>query len=452
MKTSLWLVACASIWLACAGKTVAQQAAPSPATDVKAVAQAFVEALTKQDFGGAGKDFDSAMQKAMPTNKLQEMWQAMTGQIGTFQKQLSSRVEQKAPYEIVWITCQFQKLTVDFKIVFNTDKQITGLNILPAQSTAEYQPPVYVQKDAFRETEVTVGSGQWALPGSLTVPRGDGPFPAVVLVHGSGPNDRDENILGNRPFRDLAWGLASRGIAVLRYDKRTRVHGDKLGALKDSLTVKEEVLDDVLAAVALLRQNQAVDPKRLYVLGHSLGGIVAPRIALLDPAIAGLIIMAGASRPLEDLVLDQFTYIYSLEGAISEKHKAELEKIKAQVARVKDPKFSKDTPASELPLGGSAAYWLDLRAHPPVEVATKIKQPLLILQGERDYQVTMEDFAGWQKALGARPSVRLKSYPKLHHLFMEGEGTGKARPADYLKVGHVAPVVIDDIADWIQKQ
>jgi fermentation-respiration switch protein FrsA (DUF1100 family) len=451
VKTLLWLGACAVVWLAHVGVTWAQQPPASPTAEVKALAEAFVVALSKEDFAGAVKNFDSAMQKAMPTEKLQDLWKGVTGEVGAFQKQLGLRQEQKPPYEIVWITCRFEKLSLDFKIVFNSEKQITGLNIVPTPSTAEYTAPAYVHKDAFSETEITVGSGEWALPGTLSLPRGAGPFAAVVLVHGSGPNDRDENILGNRPFRDLAWGLASRGIAVVRYDKRTRVHGKQMGPLLSSLTVKEEVLEDVLAALGLLRQNKAIDPKRIYVLGHSLGAIVAPRIGMLDPAVAGLVLLAGPTRPLEDLVLDQFTYIYSLEGTISEKNKAELEKIKAQVARVKDPNLSKDTPSSELPLGAAASYWMDLRAYPPAEVATKIQQPMLILQGERDYQVTMEDFAGWKKLLGRRPNLSLKSYPRLNHLFMEGEGEGKAKPMDYAKIGHVAPVVIEDLVEWIKK-
>src|SRR5262249_23144105 len=149
-----------------------------------------------------------------------------------------------------------------------------------------------------------------------------GPFPAVVLVHGSGPNDRDETILGNKPFRDLAGGLASQGIAVLRYEKRTRAHAAKL-AVKTP-TLDEEVTDDAVAAGKLLRRTKDVDPKRVFVLGHSLGATMAPRIGERDPDIAGLIVLAGATRPLEDLILEQVSYAFSLRGEPSEEDKAEL--------------------------------------------------------------------------------------------------------------------------------
>jgi len=202
--------------------------------------------------------------------------------------------------------------------------------------------------------------------------------------------------------------------------------------------------------VALLRGRKEVDEGRIFVLGHSLGALLAPKMATLDSGIAGLIIMAGPTRPLEDLVLEQFTYIFSLEGP-TESQREQLDKIKDQVARVKDPKLSRDTPAAELPLGMAAAYWLSLRGYHPAEVAAKLPQRLLILQGERDYQVTMEDFCGWQNALRQRPRAELKSYPKMNHLFIEGEGEGKAKPSDYQKPGHVAKAVVDDIARWIKK-
>ena len=157
-----------------------------------------------------------------------------------------------------------------------------------------------------------------------------------MLVHGSGPNDRDETILANKPFRDLAWGLASKGIAVLRYEKRTKEHSAKLMA--DGIvnfTVKEETTDDALSAAAQLRVTDGIDPKRIFVLGHSLGGTLAPRIGQADPHLAGLIILAGATRPLEDLMVEQTRYLLSLHGQPSEEEQANLNQLLAEVAKVK---------------------------------------------------------------------------------------------------------------------
>jgi dienelactone hydrolase len=332
----------------------------------------------------------------------------------------------------------------DVKVVFGLANEIKGLFFMPSGA---YRPPPYADFSKFDEEPLDVGRGWTRLPGTLSLPKGDGPFPAVVLVHGSGPNDRDETIGPNKPFRDLAHGLASRGIAVLRYEKRTREHPLLTTLGLGNLTVKEETIDDAVAAVAVLAAHKKVDPRRVFVLGHSLGGNLIPRIGKATDGVAGLISLAGSVRPLEDLVLDQMKYLYSLDGPLVEDQKKALQEIERQVARVKSPDLSPATPRGELPLGIPARYWLDLRGYQPAEEAKSLKKPLLILQGERDYQVTMEDFALWKKALADRPDVRLKSYPKLNHLLIEGEG--KSRPAEYSRPTNVAAGVVDDIAQWI---
>src|SRR5262245_23313535 len=298
---------------------------------LKASVKAFFDALAREDYEAACKDFDDTVRKASPPEKLKELWQTLRKQLGQLKKQGAPRLEKVGKYEVIVIPCQFEKMTLDGRISFDAAGKIAGYGFVPT-ATKEYKAPEYVKRDAFREIDVKLNEGsEWELPGTLSIPVEQGPFPAVVLVHGSGPNDRDETILGNKPFRDLAWGLSSRGIAVLRYEKRTRAHGAKMTA-KNFPTLKEEVTDDALAAVALLRKTKEIDPKRIFVLGHSLGGLMAARIGEADPQIAGLIVMAGNTRPLEDLVLEQFTYLYSLEGP-TDKQKQELEELKKKAAR-----------------------------------------------------------------------------------------------------------------------
>ena len=413
------------------------------------VAQNFLRQMVAGDFTGACQRFDAKLSQALTPDKLQETWQQFTGQVGPFQTVLASKSAEREDKFIVTITCQFEKAPIDVYVVFNPEGQISGLNLQLAASTAPYQPPAYVDPAAFHETEITVGSGDWALPGTLSLPDGAGPFPAVVLVHGSGPQDRDETIGPNKPFRDLAWGLASQGIAVLRYEKRTKAHPQQFTpAVLAKLTVQGEVIDDALSAVQLLRHTPGIDPQRIYVLGHSLGATCAPRIGQQDPAIAGLIILGGMTRRFEDTILDQMNYLSNLSGKMTDTQKAELEQLKIQVARVKDPNLSDQIPAQDLPLGIYPTYWLDLRGYQPAEVARTLAMRIFVLQGGRDYQVTAAgDFPTWQKALGDQSNATLKLYPKLFHLFIEGEGP--STPQEYMAEGHVSAEVIQDISNWI---
>jgi uncharacterized protein len=213
--------------------------------------------------------------------------------------------------------CEFERARVDIQFAFDTSGRISGLVFRPSANAAipDTVPP-YANPASYAEAEVAIESGQWALPATLTTPTGTGRVPAVVLVHGSGPHDRDQTIGPNKPFKDLATGLASRGIAVLRYDKRTRVHAGKMSALTDR-TVAQEVIEDVLEAIKQLRAHPRIDPARVFVLGHSLGGMLLPRVGVADPTVAGLIVMDGAAGLLEDAIVAQTRYLAAADGSIS---------------------------------------------------------------------------------------------------------------------------------------
>jgi dienelactone hydrolase len=456
LRTHLMLLALATLAAQTSPGAAGTPPAPperAPETEAHNIATAtrFVDALGADQFEFAAGQFAPAVQAQLPAEQLRAVWQGFLDQYGAYAQQVAAVAQKVRGFDAVVVTCEFAHGALHLTVVFDGAGQIAGIFAAPAagSASAESAPPPYVQPDRFAERAVEVHSGDWVLPGTVSMPQGAGPVPAVVLVHGSGPQDQDETIGPNKPFRDLAWGLASAGIAVLRYDKRTYADPQRAREIQH-ITAKEEVIDDAVAALALLRQTPGVDPRRVFLLGHSLGGMLAPRIAQADPQVAGVIILAGLTQPLEDTILDQYTYIASLGGPNGHAAQQQLDQIQQQVARAKDPALTPDTPASELPLGISASYLLDLRANMPTAIAKTLPQPMLILRGGTDYQVTAKDTQGWQDALRGRDDVTFKTYPGLYHLFMPSQAPDHSTPADYTIPGHVAPEVVDDIATWIK--
>ncbi|MCC7009448.1 MAG: alpha/beta fold hydrolase [Acidobacteria bacterium] len=419
----------------------AQGVAESP----EARARAFVTLLAGGQYADAFESFTPQMKAAMSVDRLRATWNSLTAQAGPFQRQISAAVVPRGVLSVVAVTCAFERATFDVHVTVNPANLVGGLAVRPAVQAVTYAPPAYASPSAYKESAVTVGMGQWALPATLTMPSGPGPVPAVVLVHGSGPGDRDATVGQIKQFKDLALGLASRGIAVLRYDKRTRVHVDLMRDLP-GLTVKEETIDDAVAAVQLLRSTPGVDPNRIVVLGHSLGGMLVPRIAAVAPPVAGFVVMAGAARPMPRAVVEQARYLAQVDGVVSAEERAQISEIEQVMARV-DALRPEDVSKPERIFGATASYWLDLRGYDPPVAAVQVTQPMLLLQGERDYQVTMEEFSRWKSALAARTDVVFRSYAGLNHLFVAG--TGKSVPAEYNTPGHVSETVVLDIATWI---
>jgi dienelactone hydrolase len=419
------------------------------APDALAHARTVLSAIAAGEFAKVEADFTTQMQKALPPGRLGAMWAALQGQAGAFKScETEPRVVRIADKEMVITACTFERATVDVQFAFDPAGRISGLVFRPVSSTpGAYTLPSYVRTSAYSESETTIGSADWALPGTLTLPATARPAPAIVLVHGSGPNDRDETIGGNKPFKDLAAGLASRGIAVLRYEKRSRVHAGRMAGT--GFTVQHEVIDDVLEAVKVLRSGPEIDRARIFVVGHSLGAMLAPRIWMADPSIAGLILLAGPARPLEDAIVAQSRYLVEADGTTSPEEQRALDKAEALARQVRALQ-PEDTKNGSLISGAPASYWLDLRGYDPTTAAAKVKAPMLIMQGGRDYQVTPEEFQKWKAALGARRDVTFRSYPLLNHLFIAG--SGPSLPAEYNVPGHVAEEVIADIASWIQAQ
>lgn len=432
--------------------TVTASGQPEKEIDLEKTAKALVTDLSEEKFEEVQKNYvyDAKMSQLLDENFLKnKLWGELIRTYGKFIEISEVTAGEISGYRVVDVTTSFEKGKVYIKVIFDKESKIAGLNYAPYAESSSIIPAnadtTSLPSD-IAEKEISFGKPGFELTGTLTTPKHSQDYPVVIFVHGSGPNDRDETIGPNKPFRDLAWGLAQKGIASLRYDKRTRVHAAKMDITK--LTVYEETVEDAGLAVQFLKSNNVTSGK-LFIIGHSLGGMLMPRIADETKSAFGYIIMAGCVTPLEDLYLEQITYISGLDEGVSKEEQQTIDMISAMRSNIKNLKTTTDFTSDKL-LGTPASYWLDLKDYNPAKKAKSIEKPLLILQGERDYQVTMREFDLWKADLKGKKNVSFKSYSGLNHLFIEG--TGKPSPQEYEIAGKVDARVINDISSWINNQ
>ena len=413
----------------------------SPQGDASAapvgIATQLLDHLDAGDYAAAEAMFTPQMAQAVPADKLQAVWESLPKQAGRAQGRGEATVSGQGGVHVVVVPLQYANAALVAKVAVQADGTVAGFLIQPAPP-----PAAAPAADAgFSER----GFEFAGLPGTLAMPDGASvaaPVPAVVLVHGSGPHDRNETIGPNRPFLDIAHGLAADGIAVLRYEKRTRARPQDFAG--DTFTMDGETTADAVAAVAALRGVAGIDPARVYVLGHSQGGMLAPRIARQSGEVAGLVMLAAPARPLLDLLLEQNRYLVGLDGTVDPAEQAHLTRLQAQVDAVRGDGA---VALADSPMGLPANYWRTFETVDPVADARATDVPLLLLQGGRDIQVVDADWRLWQAAFANDPRASLHHYPALNHLGIAGEGPGNI--AEYQQSGQVDATLIADIAAWI---
>lgn len=414
--------------------------------------EALLTALKADNYQAATADFAPQMKAALSADKLTQIWSDMLPlQFGPYDADAKGQVPKAKSATQIVTPLHFARAWLNMVVACNADDKIAGLNFVPGSAPpgAKANPPQAKVTGTWGVSKPThVESALGPLPATLTLPQGQGPFPVVVLVGGSGAHDRDEAIGPNKPFLDIARGLAAAGVASLRYDKRTYTYPSKIAG-SENFTIDDEVTDDVLSAVQQLGQTESIDPKRVFVLGHSLGAMMAPRIGKRDPKLAGLILMAAPARPLLDVSAQQVREQGQRGGA----SKADIATSEAAIDAKR--KLLAEADPKQPPKGSFAgapqSYWLSLHGYDQVAVARSLSMPMLVLQGGADFQVSpTEDFARWKKVLKDHKHVVFHLYLHLSHLFMPAGKTQTV--ADYKEPGHVAGQVIGDIAAWIKAQ
>ena len=304
-----------------------------------------------------------------------------------------------------------------------------------------------------KQEKIVIGAGgNYPLNGMLMLPDDVGvPVPAVVFVHGSGSSDMDEKVGKLTPFKDLAEGLAKHGVASVRYDKRSFAHGLKMVRSKTPITVKEETIEDAILAAELLRLDERIDSEKIFIIGHSMGGMLAPRIDAEGGDFAGLIIMAGTPRKLEEVMIGQNQAVLDTSKGLV---RWIMKKQVAKFTKMFDGLYEMtDEAAKRKKVGGGTTlyYFKEMGEHPAADYLTALEKPVLILQGEKDFQATAAvDYVAYQAMLNGKPNVAFQLYEGLNHAFVPAiyEDIMKAKQ-ECGKERHIGEDVIGDIANWI---
>lgn len=306
-----------------------------------------------------------------------------------------------------------------------------------------------------QEKITVMADSRYPLNGILTLPdECFWPCPAVVLVHGSGSSNMDEKVQKMTPFKDLAEGLAKQGIATIRYDKRSFAYGMKMVLSKEIITVKEETIDDAVAAVNLLKKDERINQDQLFVLGHSMGAMLAPRIDTEVDGLKGLILMAGSPRTLHEIMLGQFDDMMSKSNTIVRWIlKKQIKKFQTVFSALDQ---MSDDQAKKIKLGNrtTAYYFKEMGQFPTKKLLSQLEKPILLLQGEDDFQVSIEkDYTLYQNILKEKQNTKFKLYKGLNHCFTQSFSNNitKAKQ-EYNTERHIPDYVIQDIVNWIKEE
>jgi dienelactone hydrolase len=419
-----------------------------PSATCRAHGQAALEAWSQGRYDSVGKDFAPSIASMVSPERLKTGWTQLVAIGGKFEKVGDLQPRSLSGNDVMAAEMTFSGLSMTAVVACDAHDRITTFRVIPSSALSAAEPQAETLDPSLgKSRSLQVPSPLGPLQGTLVLPKGAGPFPVVLLVAGSGPYDRDESIGPNKPFRDLAEGLAAAGIASFRYDKRTYVYGS--GMNSKNFTVDEEVTDDALAAAHLLAAQPQIDSRRIFVLGHSLGAMMAPRIGQRDPQLAGLILLAAPARALLDVSAQQVRDLGTQQGMSAAKISEQEQGIAAEQKLLAQANSAH--PAHGEFVGMPNSYWQSLNDYRQVDVAKHLSMPMLLLQGAADFQVSpTNDFAGWQAALKNSPRTTFHLYPGLSHLFMPAGNPPSM--ADYAKQSRVDPRVIGDITQWVKAQ
>lgn len=404
-----------------------------------------IQLLVDKKFAEISNQVDSLYKSNYEAYVLEKDWVELTGTYGQYVSSKPVNYDVSPYYYFIAFKINFEFLPYIFNLSFNDAGKIIYISFMEAHKI--YVAPDYCDVSKFLERKITVVNGMYEMPGILAMPN-SGKNPLVIILPEAGPTDKDGSYEENKPYKDLAWGLASRGIATFRYEKRSNNYGifmlkDK--AAYETFTPREDLLYDLYKIIDSLKTLPDVDPNKIYILGHGQGGMLAPLVAKERKDIAGIIMMGANAKRTQEMMIDQYKY---LSKVLPEKT-AEYEAQTRNAIRSMDKKLNPLTEHHLMPYEVQATYWIWLNQYPHLEISQKLNKPQFILHGERDYQSNMENYELWKKTLQKNPKATVKLYPRLNHLFYAGDA--QSTYSEYYLKSNIPENVIKDIGEWLMR-
>ena len=415
-----------------------------------ALAEDALARLAAGEYEAVFANSDAAMREALgDADGLAAVWAQLTGTLGALADARATDAGAQGGYRVAVAECSFENADATLTLAFDAQGRLASLGLAQMRVREDAAP---VDEGGYLEEAVTLRAGESdATNGLLTLPEGEGPFPAVVMVHGSGPSDMDETAYACAPFRDLARGLARLGVASIRYDKYTYAHPEN--CLDADFTVDDEYTRDALDAAKLLAQDARIGD--IYLLGHSQGAMLAPRImaemqAEAGGRLRGGVLLAGSPLPMWELQYHQnLDVLATLSGEALAEGEALVEAEVGKAAALSG--MTAEELQKQTLFGINAYYQADEMSVDAAQTAVALGLPLFIAQGAKDWQVRPADgIEAWQAALPQGFDATYRLYENMTHMLfdLEGEPTGTA--ADYMAAdARVSEALIGEIAAWI---
>lgn len=378
------------------------------------------------------------------------VWMGLFNQFGPLQSVGQASLREGIEATETLLPLRFEQQEQRLLLRFDSLQRINAFILQPASEAENWRYPSYGRPDSYREFSMKVISDTIQLPAILTLPKNCKQCPVVLFVHGAGPNDKDESQGPNKMFKDLAVGLASRGIASLRYDKRSLAYGPELMEDLRRLTIQTETITDAANALLLLRKVIEADTNRIFIFGHGLGAMLAPAVVQQSQLpVRALVLAAPAAKSFAEVIFEQYVHLAS-RGGFSAEEQQLLQLQEQAKKRALNPQLLPSISQDSLPLGLPAEYWLSWQQYDVGAALWKINQPLLVVSADADYQIPPETILHLKQKMMGRERMTYLRYPVLNHFFMPA--TGSAGPEDYQKRSNVAEQLVVDVEKWIRAE